>query len=275
MDILLNRFGTILMRVLFTPLFGWTATLPEEVKSIDIEGVDGSSLEGGITESTAGEVQGVVILSHPFIKYGLHYFIKKNLHAKLAAAGYHVIFFNFKGFGSSKVNGPSFYDDVSSTYAWAASKYPDLNINLLGWSFGGYHSVHALKKHPLPFSSVVFDSVPFTIERFFKRGFMAKGLKSILMFRRLAEITGVKEIETTLSELKEHRILYLYGSDDPFITEDDLREFRKTQTPNLELMEFDSCGHNELYDYDQQAYLDLVIGFMQGSMEKTEEINER
>ena len=257
-----NYFGTQLMKVMFIPVFGWKAELPAEMRPVVVNGVDGSSLEAGLLKTSHEKPRGVIMLSHPFVKYGMHYFIKKGLHSVLSEAGYHVVLFNFKGFGNSKVNGPSFFDDTKSVHSWVLSEFPDLAIHFLGWSFGGYHSVHSLAKYEMEFSSITLDSVPFSIGRYFSQGLMAKGMRILESRPKMARVTGVEEIETSLSKITNQQILYLYGGSDKFITEQDLKDFRVNLPSNIELTVFGKCGHNELYEHDKERYLELVLAFM-------------
>jgi pimeloyl-ACP methyl ester carboxylesterase len=91
---------------------------------------------------------------------------------------------------------------------------------------------------------------------------MSTGLKMLEASPKMADITGVKEIGKSLSELDEQRILYLYGLKDEFITDDDLNEYREALPANITLQSFDGCGHNELFEHDENGYLDLILGFM-------------
>ncbi len=257
--LLTTGFSKLLMRVLFRPVFGWCGDKTTDVEHFKHIGVDNSSIAVAIRKSDADPAKGVVVLCHPFIKYGMSYFFRNKYHQWLAQAGYHVVGFNFKGFGSSTVEGVSFSKDVTSVALWVKREYPALPIHLLGISFGAFHGIHALAENKVNITSVIFDSVPASIRSFFGSGLLGVFMRC-LSESRWSHVTGTKEIFGSLSILRDIPCLFLYGNKDKYISSNEIEKVRAICGASNVIV-YSDCGHLEIRKNYPVEYVDVITKF--------------
>lgn len=249
----------LFMRLMFRSVQGWKQDVPAGVHSFVEIARDGSQLEGATLTCRAKAAKGVVLLCHPFLKYGMHYFLEHGFDRELRAHGYHVVIFNFKGFGRSNINGHAFSDDVLSIAARITREYPDLPLHLLGCSFGGYHLSHALARDPSAFSSAVLDSVPISVRNYFTRGVLKLAMRWI-SGSALARPTGTCAIVDSLDQLHGLPIAYLYGEQDKYIPSNAASQLAKV-CGSMEFFSFDDCRHLEAHKKHRERYFRIVLDF--------------
>lgn len=250
-----------LMPLLFRSVYGWTAgSLLDPLESLVIRGKDGSRLHVAVSKSSCFPIKGVVLLCHPFLKYGMTYFFKNDYHAWLNNAGYEVVSFNFKGFGGSTLGGCRFSDDVVSVFEWISTRYPDAAVHLLGTSFGGFHAIHAVADRRLPFKSLVFDSVPVNIDSFFGsgiQGFLMRWLSN----SRWRFATGTVSLKKSLPIISQFHSLFLYGVEDEFIADKEKNQIGLL-SKKIEIINYSGCGHLEIRKNHEKKYVIDIVNFL-------------
>jgi pimeloyl-ACP methyl ester carboxylesterase len=249
----------LFIRVMFRHVQGWKQDLPPHADAFVEHGADGSRLEGAILRTSAQRPRGVVMLCHPFLKYGMHYFFENRIDSELIAHGYHVVVFNFKGFGRSTIDGHAFADDVLSIARRVGKEFPGLPIHLLGCSFGGYHLSHALARDASPFASAVLDSVPVTVRSYFTRGVLRHAMHWI-SGSRLAVPTGTCAIDASLRHVRGLPIAYLHGLDDRYIPVDSVRSLAG-QCQGMQTIAFEGCRHLEGHKKHRGRYFETILDF--------------
>lgn len=250
-----------LMRVLFNPVFGWKDRETHAVQRHCINGFDDSTLSLAVAPAAHETPKGIVLLCHPFSKYGMSYFLRKKYHEHFISAGYHVVAFNFKGFGASTLKGISFADDVACVAAWARARFPNLPLHLFGASFGAYHGIHCIAKHRAQFVSAVFDSVPTRITAFFNRGFSGALLRWIST-SRWARVTGTHSIFESLPLVGSLPCLFLYGRADPLISPSEITRV-SVACKNATIRVYENCGHLEILKHHPMDYINTMLGFVE------------
>lgn len=257
-----RRLLRLSMRIMFRPVFGWRDSAAADLLPFEVRGLDGSRLSAAWRETDPLSARGVVLLCHPFIKYGMRYFFRNGYPEWLGAAGYHVVAFDFKGFGASTLGGVSFADDVASMVRWARAQYPALPLHLFGVSFGGYHAVHAVAARTdlaASISSMLLDSVPASIGSFFHQGMVGAAMRW-LSTSRWAAITGTRSIVDSLSAMPPVPRLFLHGERDPYISADEIARIAAAcGSGSIEL--YPLCGHMELRKTHLDRYKAHAIGF--------------
>lgn len=249
----------LFIRVMFRHVQGWKRVVPSRARAFVEVGEDGSRLEGAFVRTDARNPRGVVMLCHPFLKYGMHYFFENRIDAELAAHGYHVAMFNFKGFGASTIGGHAFADDVNSIARRVAREFPELPIHLLGCSFGGYHLSHALARDSRLFASAVLDSVPLTVRSYFTRGLLRHAMRWI-SGSRLAVPTGTCSIDQSLRHVRGLPLAYLYGSDDRYIPKESVDALVDC-VEGMQVIAFDGCKHLEGHKKSRGTYFAQILDF--------------
>jgi alpha-beta hydrolase superfamily lysophospholipase len=261
--VLARACGGLLMRTLFRPVFGWRGGDTTGLQPFVHTGADGSWLTGAVCASRVEPAHGVVLLCHPFLKYGMHYFFRNGYHDWLADAGYHVVAFDFKGFGRSTVGGLSFAADVVALGEWTRQRYPGLPVHLLGTSFGAFHAIHAIATGDTAFASVLFDSVPASVARFFGRGATGAVMRW-LGTSRWADATGTRPIFRSLPLPEGLPRLFLFGADDPFITAAEVDGLRRACGADS-VRVYPGCGHLDVRKAHPGAYRAAILAFFDGA----------
>lgn len=249
----------LFIRVMFRHVQGWKKDVPFRASGFVEVGDDGSHLEGASRRTTAARPRGVVLMCHPFLKYGMHYFFENKFDNEFLAQGYHVIMFNFKGFGRSTIGGHAFADDVLTIAQRVSRDFPGLPIHLFGCSFGGYHLSHALARDSSPFTSAVLDSVPISVRSYFTRGPLRIAMRWI-SGSSLAVPTGTCSIDLSLRDVRNLPIAYFYGRNDHYIQEASVAELSQS-CQALQVIGFDNCRHLENHKKHRDRYFEEIFGF--------------
>ncbi|MGY2375331.1 alpha/beta hydrolase [Pseudomonas sp. SDO524_S393] len=258
-----NGLGSVLsrlfIRVMFRQVQGWKREVPARATGFVEVARDGSRLEGTTQRTDVMQPRGVVILCHPFLKYGMHYFFENRFDQVILEQGYHVVTFNFKGFGGSTIGGRAFAEDVLAIARKVSRDNPGLPIHLMGWSFGGYHVAHALAQDATPFTCAVLDSVPVSMRSYFTRGPL-RWVMRWLSASRLAVPTGTCAIDHSLQGVRHLPIAYLYGRNDRFIDEAGVTQLRRC-CEALHVVGFDGCNHLENHKKHRDRYFEEIFEF--------------
>jgi alpha-beta hydrolase superfamily lysophospholipase len=255
--------GGILMRTLFRPVFGWRSNGLVGLEPFVHTSTDGSWLAGAVYVSRRVPARGVVLLCHPFLKYGMHWFFNHGYHAWLADAGYHVVGFDFKGFGRSTVDGVSFAEYVLALGEWTHDARPGQPVHGLGASFGAFHALHAIATGRTAFASVLCDSVPATVARFFGGGVTGAVMRG-MSTSRWADATGTRPIFRSLPLPHDLPRLFLFGGDDPFITQAEVAHLRDLCGASS-VRVYPDCGHLDARKAFPGAYRGAILDFLDHS----------
>jgi alpha-beta hydrolase superfamily lysophospholipase len=249
----------LFIRVMFRQVQGWKRDVPKRAAGFVEIARDGSRLEGASLRTCAMHPRGVVLLCHPFLKYGMHYFFENNLDQAFLEQGYHVVAFNFKGFGRSTIGGHAFADDVLAIARRVSRDNPGLPIHLVGCSFGGYHLSHALARDATPFTSAVLDSVPISVRSYFTRGPLRLAMRWI-SGSRLAVPTGTCAIDHSLRGVRHLPIAYFYGRNDHFIPDASVTGLSQ-ECEALHVVGFEGCRHLENHKKHRDRYFEEIFDF--------------
>jgi len=155
------------------PFFGrfmkrWPADVPQEGwDRVRIDSRSTSRLEA-IVARTPLPARGVVVCAHP-MGFACKGFWLRHGHAQaLLDAGFHVVAFDFNGFGESPSTNFDFPGDVTSVGRWARAAFPGLPVHALTASFGAINTLSAIDETDFPFDKVVAEACPPTLPDFWK-----------------------------------------------------------------------------------------------------------
>jgi len=157
------------------PFFGrfmkpwrWPADVQQEGwDRVRIESRSTSRLEA-IVARTPLPARGVVVCAHP-MGFACKGFWLRHGHAQaLLDAGFHVVAFDFNGFGESPSTNFDFPGDVTSVGRWARAAFPGLPVHALTASFGAINTLSAIDETDFPFDKVVAEACPPTLPDFWK-----------------------------------------------------------------------------------------------------------
>ncbi len=112
--------------------------------------------------------RGVVVCAHP-MGFACKGFWLRHGHAQaLLDAGFHVVAFDFNGFGESPSTNFDFPGDALSVGLWARSAFPGLPVHALTASFGAINTLSAIAEANFPFDKVAAEGCPPTLPDFWK-----------------------------------------------------------------------------------------------------------
>lgn len=157
------------------PFFGrfmkpwrWPADVPQEGwERVRITSRSTSRLEAIVARTTLPP-RGVVVCAHP-MGFACKGFWLRHGHAQaLLDAGFHVVAFDFNGFGESPSTNFDFPGDALSVGRWTRGAFASLPVHALTASFGAINTLSAIAEADFPYDKVVAEGCPPTLPDFWK-----------------------------------------------------------------------------------------------------------
>lgn len=139
---------------------GWT--------SVAIDSASQSRLAALVRETDAPQPRGVVVCAHPMGLASKGFWLKHGHADALLAAGFHVVVFDFNGFGDSPSTNFDWPADVLAAGRWARQRFAGLPVHALTASFGAMHVINAMTQPDYPFRNVVAEGVAPNLPMFWK-----------------------------------------------------------------------------------------------------------
>jgi len=121
-----------------------------------------------LCETSVQPARGVVVCAHPMGLAAKGFWLRNGHADALLAAGFHVVVFDFNGFGESASTNFDWPSDSIAVGRWAKARYPQLPVHALCASFGAMNTINALPHKDFPFQRVVAEGVPPTLPLFWK-----------------------------------------------------------------------------------------------------------
>ncbi|NCA02754.1 MAG: alpha/beta hydrolase [Sphingomonadaceae bacterium] len=166
---------TALHRLLRKPFFGrfevpWAWPDGEDPKSwerVSFANPSGAHLSG-LWGQAQGSAIGTLVLAHPMGKAAKGFWLKQG-HANLfRRSGFHVLVFDANGFGESTASSFDYPADILAAGLWAQSRTPELQVGLVGASFGAGWGLCALAREGSPYRVAVLEAAFPTLPEFWK-----------------------------------------------------------------------------------------------------------
>lgn len=165
----------LLLKKLFFGRFmvPWQNPLPEaqrpQWQSLTIPSRSGATLRGLFAPARTPVAKATIVLGHPLGKAAKGYFLKHGYADLLRNHGYHVVVFDFNGFGESSVGSFSFHEDVLAIGQAALDQMPELPLGYLGISLGGQGATIAFADARNPYDFAIVESAPTTLDEYWVR----------------------------------------------------------------------------------------------------------
>jgi uncharacterized protein len=165
----------ILHRILRKPFFGrfevpWVWPEGEEQQSwerVSFRNPSGASL-AGLWGSARGEAIGTLVLAHPMGKAAKGFWLKQGHASLFRRFAFNVLAFDANGFGESAAASFDYPADILSAGLWAQARTPDLNVGLVGASFGAGWGLCAMAREGSPFRLALLEAAFPTLPEFWK-----------------------------------------------------------------------------------------------------------
>lgn len=167
--------GHALLRLLKKPFFGrfmkpWR--WPEGVvrdgwNQAEIVSRNGARLQA-LVRRTHAPARGVVVLAHPMGLAAKGFWLKYGHAEAFVARGYHVVAFDFNGFGESESTSFDYPGDLIAAGLFARRTFSGVRVFAVGASFGAMRALEAMSEPAQPFDGVVAEAAAPTLPDFWK-----------------------------------------------------------------------------------------------------------
>ena len=121
-----------------------------------------------VAETTSQPARGVVVCAHPMGLASKGFWLRNGHAARLLEAGFHVVLFDFNGFGESPSTNFDWPADVVAVGQWARHRFAGLPVHAMGASFGAMNTLNALPYPDFPYERIVAESASATLPLFWK-----------------------------------------------------------------------------------------------------------
>ena len=255
------------------PFFGrfmkpwrWPADIPQEGwERVRINSRSTSRLEAIVARSSQ-TVRGVVVCAHP-MGFACKGFWLRHGHAQaLLDAGFHVVAFDFNGFGESPSTNFDYPGDVISVGSWARGAFPGLPVHALTASFGAINTLSAIDEAGFPFDKVVAEACSPTLPDFWKAYPFAQ---AVLNISRRISPQGELRLRPVhhLANMRDVDVLLVHSHGDrwtPVHFGDTLRQ-AASRPERIQRLILDKADHTYGMRDEAQRYWSAVLEFFNQS----------
>lgn len=218
----------------------------------------------GFWKSTPN-AKATLVLAHPMGKAAKAFWLRYG-HAELFLNhGYNVLIYDANGFGESEGFSFNYPNDVYYAGMFAKAKTPELDIGLVGASFGAAWGLCALAKENHPYKMAIFEGVFPTLPEFWKHYPVAHAMLKVTnvivpsMDRELNPLGKSSELK------HQPPILLLYGEKDIYTPPEFGHRLKASldDVTQVELETFAEAEHTYIYRDFPEAYQNKVLPFLQ------------
>lgn len=139
----------------------------------------------------APDARGVVVCGHPMGLAAKGFWLRNGHADALLAAGYHVLAYDFNGFGESPSTNFDYPLDALAAGHWARKNFPGLPVHALGASFGANNTLSAIGDPAFPYDSVVAEGCAPSLPQFWRKYRVAH---AVLQLSRVIAPAGERKI---------------------------------------------------------------------------------
>lgn len=267
---------SLVHRILRKPFFGrfevpWQ--FPREVDAgvwerVSFQNPSGAHLAGLLGEALTGAPAGALVLAHPMGKAAKGFWLRYG-HAELfRRAGFHVLAFDFNGFGESEPVSFDYPGDAVAAGRFMRNRYPLLNVGLVGASAGAGWGLCGMARNENPYRAAVFEAVFTSLPEFWRH------YPAAYAFLRASQLV-VPSIERRIRP--EHyasrlvgrpAVLLIYGDADRFTppTQGKRMLHALNQSATAELHVLPNVDHTYAYRDLPEAYAQRVLPFLRRAL---------
>lgn len=211
----------------------------------------------------APQARGVVVCAHPMGLAAKGFFLRYGHAQALLDAGWHVLAFDFNGFGESPSTNFDYPGDAVAAGQWARRRFPGLPVHALCASFGALNTLSAISRADFPYDSVVAEGVSPTLPQFWKA---YPAAYAFLQFSRL--FGGAERRIRPVEHLPRARpglpVMLIHSRGDrwtPPAFGDELERAAAPGTP-LRRLVLERADHTHGLRDEPQRWLPAVLGFL-------------
>jgi uncharacterized protein len=127
-----------------------------------------ATLTAIVKTTAAAAPRGVVVCAHPMGLAAKGFWLRQGHADLLLAEGFHVVAYDFNGFGDSASTNFDYAEDALAVGRWAAERFAGCAVHALTASFGAMNTVAAMGLPGFPYSSVVAEGCAKSLPAFWK-----------------------------------------------------------------------------------------------------------
>lgn len=155
-----------------------------------IDSASGSRL-AAIVHRAPGQARAVVVCAHPMGLAAKGFWLRHGHAQALLRAGYHVVAYDFNGFGESPSTNFDYPLDAVAVGQWARERFPGLAVHALCASFGANNTLSAISRADFPYDSVIAEGCAPSLPQFWKAYPFAH---AVLQLSRVVAPAGERKI---------------------------------------------------------------------------------
>lgn len=127
-----------------------------------------SSLAAIVRKTHVAVPLGVVVCAHPMGRASKGFWLREGHAQALLDAGFHVVAYDFNGFGESPSTNFDYPGDAISAGLWARHRFPGLAVHAVGASFGAMNTISAMADPAFPYDRIVAEGCSPSLAAFWK-----------------------------------------------------------------------------------------------------------
>jgi uncharacterized protein len=264
----------LLHRLLRKPFFGrfeveWR--MPEGAQAagwerVRFESPAGARLHGLIGEAAAPKA--ALVLAHPMGKLAKGFWLRHG-HAKLFRdAGFHVLAFDFNGFGESEAVSFDYPSDALAAGRFLQQRYPHLPIGLVGASFGAGWGLCSMAREGTPYRAAVLEGNFPTLPEFWRHYPMAHAFLRASQFLWPQMEERMRPEREAARLLGKPAVLLIHGAADPYTPPafGERMRLAMQNSANAELLVLPDVKHTYANRDQPQQYAQNVLRFLRRSL---------
>lgn len=204
----------------------------------------------------------IIILAHPYLSEARQFYLKRGHAAMYLNMGFHVVLFDFNGFGESPFEDFNYEEDVRIVAEHFKAKYPDKNISGHGISFGASHVLSYATKMNHHFKKIIVENCLDSNLTYYRK----RNIKLFYVMKSLMAIfPGANKnhdyVKSAGNILKVENMLLIYNQEDDLTTiEMGQKILAKCNVPaHLEIFK---GKHLEAYQKDTLKYVSVISKFL-------------
>lgn len=218
----------------------------------------------------APQGRGVVVCAHPMGLAAKGFWLRYGHAQALLDAGFHVLAFDFNGFGESPSASFDYPADVIAVGQWARQRFAGLPVHVLSASFGAINTLSAIGHPAFPYDSVVAEGCPPSLPQFWKAYPFAH---AVLQASRMVAPAGERRIRP-VAHLPQAPagvpLMLIHSHGDtwtPVAFGDELEQAVPATTPLTRLV-LGKADHTHGMRDEPQCYWPAVLAFLNETQEK-------
>lgn len=233
-------------------------------RRLNFRSQSGADISALIGEAHTREDKGAVLMCHPMGVSAKGFWIKYGHADLLRAAGYHVMVFDFNGFGESQSTTMDYPLDVLSAGIVLQREFPALNIGVVGASLGAAMAMCSMANHDHVFKAAVLESAFPTLLDFWSRYPIPKmGIIVSKIFYPAGE-RKLRPLYAAERLVNKPPMLLIYGEEDEFTPVHDGMQLHSTvsQNTSAEFWSVPGAKHTHAFAAQPEQYADKIVTFL-------------